>query len=198
MLAVAFKYHMIVLVVLSAIMGLFAFEILALMTAPQYHAAAPLLPLAALAMIVLATKYHFEYGILRQRMTKYHMYINTSSAALHVLLNAVLIQWIGLWGAMAALLVAYSAKSVSYLLISQRLFFIPYPLGQFGALLALSSAVVFASDLTIPVTVAGFFIKCLLALLLPTIPFMLGMLKRSDINYWMTVVRSRLGGIPAG
>ncbi len=194
-LASAFKYHMIALIVPSAIMSLFAFEILNVMTTREYHAAASFLPMAALAMVVLASKYHFEYGILREKMTKYHMYINISSALLQVVLNLILIKWIGLWGAMLAGLAAYATKSACYFLVSRRLFYVPYPLSKISSLLVISCGIVAASMVAFPSgwSWSGIFGKSLLVLLVLAMPFMLGLLNRIDVDRCVAVVRSRLG-----
>lgn len=190
-LANIFKYHMVVLVVPSALLALFSAEILALMTAPEFHAAEHYIPLAALAMIVLATKYHFEFGILREKRTTFHMYINTSSAVLHIICNALLIPWIGLWGASIAGVLAYAAKSIGYLSVSQRLFRVPYPLGQFGLMLLIASVVVVFADLALPLGWMGFLVKCVLAVALAGLPILVGLLTREDLFQWLTLARGK-------
>ncbi|HMN42965.1 MAG TPA: lipopolysaccharide biosynthesis protein [Povalibacter sp.] len=197
LLTSSFRYHMVVLIVPSAVLALFAPEILALMTAPEFQKAGWIIPFAALSMIILATKYHFEYGILREKATHYHMFINTGSAALHVVLNATLIAWLGLPGAIIALLAAYLAKSVSYLTVSQKFFPIPYPIGQCTALLAASAVVV-----TIGLTFAGpgwtwmgLAEKSVLLVALAVLPFITKALSRGDLARVQDLLR-RVTGRP--
>jgi O-antigen/teichoic acid export membrane protein len=192
-LADAFKYHMVILIVLSTLLSLFAAEVLLLMTAPAFHSAVSFIPMAALAMVVLATKYHFEYGILREKKTQFHMYINTSTAVLQILLNFFLIRWIGLWGAVLAGLLAYATKSVCYLTISQRLYPVPFELGKFLSLLAGSAVLVAFADLTLGLTWTGFAVKCLLAVVATVLPLALGMLTKGDLARAITLVRGKLG-----
>lgn len=191
-LASAFRYHMAVLIVPSAALALLAPEILALMTAPEFHSASAIMPFAALSMVLLATKYHFEYGILREKATHWHMYINTGSALLHMLLNLTLIAWLGVWGAVVAVIVAYLAKSVSYYTVSQRFFMIPYPLRQCVSLLGLASLIVAAGLWLAPGGWLGLSMKAVLLLLLLATPFVTGALSREDLLRARTMVQRML------
>jgi len=181
------------LIVNLLLLSLFAAEVLLLMTAPAFHTAVSFIPMAALAMVVLATKYHFAYGILREKKTQFHMYINTSTAVLQILLNFFLIRWIGLWGAVLAGLLAYATKSVCYLTISQRLYPVPFELGKFLSLLAGSAVLVAFADLTLGLTWTGFAVKCLLAVIATVLPLALGMLTKGDLARAITLVRGKLG-----
>lgn len=192
-LASAFRYHMAVLIVPSAALALLAPEILDVMTAPEFHGAAGIMPFAALSMVLLATKYHFEYGILREKATHWHMYINTGSAILHMLLNLVLIRTIGLWGAIVAVLAAYTAKSVSYYAVSQRFFVIPYPVRQCLALLLAVAAVVFVGLEFAPAGWLGLAFKALLLLALLAAPFVTRVLSRADLVQAQALVQRVLG-----
>jgi O-antigen/teichoic acid export membrane protein len=139
--ATIFDYHMLVLITGSVALALFGKEILVLMTTPPFYAASTLIPWIAAAMVVLAAKYHFEFGIMYSKQTRYQMYINLASAALHLLLNVVLIRVMGLWGALVASLVAFSVRSALCLRISSRLYHIPYDFGRTGRLLLLAVAI---------------------------------------------------------
>lgn len=128
--ASVFDYHMLVLVVFSLGLALFAHEILVVMTTPAYYAAADLIPVIAFSMVVLGMKYHFQFGILYCNRTTYQMYINLISATLHVSLNALLIRTLGVWGALLAFCVATLSNTVLSLLVARRLYPIPYDFGR--------------------------------------------------------------------
>jgi O-antigen/teichoic acid export membrane protein len=139
--ATIFDYHMLGLVTASVALAIFSKEVLIVMTAPAFYGASALIPWIAAAMVVLAAKYHFEFGIMYSKQTRYQMYINLGSALAHLLLNIVLIRMIGLWGALVASLLAFSLRSALCLKVSTRLYPIPYDFGRTARLVAIAVAV---------------------------------------------------------
>lgn len=131
-----FDYHVLVLLIMSVALAIYAHEILIVMTTAPYYGAAQLLPLIAFSMIVLGTKYHFQFGILYRKMTRYQMYINLGTAVLHVALNAVLIPQLGLWGGLVAFNLAMATNSALTYIVSRDLYPIPYDFARNLRLLA--------------------------------------------------------------
>lgn len=141
-LASVFDYHMIVLTVVTVGLALFAREILVIMTTPAYYTAANYIPIIAFSMIILAMKYHFQFGILYSKQTKYMLHVNISSALVHVAFNAALIPFIGLWGALTASVLAYTCSTALSWLKAQPLYRIDYDFSRSLRLFLLALAFV--------------------------------------------------------
>jgi O-antigen/teichoic acid export membrane protein len=110
-LARVFDYHMLVLAIITVGLSVYSRELLQIMTAPAYYSAAKYIPVIALSMLVLAAKYHFQFGILYSKQTKYMAHVNIASAIVHFALNLALIPFIGLWGALTASVAAFACNS---------------------------------------------------------------------------------------
>lgn len=163
-LARVFDYHMLVLAIVTVGLSVYAPEILRVMTAPAYYAAGQYIPLIAFSMIVLAMKYHFQFGILYSKQTKYMAHVNIISAIAHVLLNAALIPLLGLWGALTASILAYACNTFLSLKKAQPLYAIAYDFSKLGKLLALV-ALAIAIGMTIELDLlAGLLAKIVLVL----------------------------------
>lgn len=136
--ATIFDYHMLVLVVASCALAMFGKEVLVLMTTPAYYEASAFIPLIAAGMVLLAAKYHFEFGILYSKKTQFQMYINIVAAILHLVLNVLLIRLIGLWGALIASLVAIGSRSALCFWVAARFYPISYDFGRTAKLVLLA------------------------------------------------------------
>lgn len=191
-LATAFRYHMVVLIVLSCGLSLYAYDVLRIMTASEFWSAGPLIPMVTMAMVVLGAKYHFEYGILRSKQTHLHMYVNLTSTALHVALNFVLIRYLGLWGALIATIIAYSIKCGGYLAFSQRLYRIPF---QWARLLAFAAVGYIIAYLGARITLPHFWslaAKSPLFVIATLAPLAMGLVSKAEISKAWALVRSRV------
>jgi O-antigen/teichoic acid export membrane protein len=169
-----FDYHMLVLITATTALAMFGKEILVLMTTPAYYGASTLIPWIAATMVVLAAKYHFEFGILYSKKTKYQMYINVVSAVLHLLLNFALIRMMGLWGALVASLVAFGVRSALCLWISARLYPIPYDFGRTARLVAIAVAVAAAGLMLEGGNWQDIFVKLVLLAAMPVLIVLTG------------------------
>lgn len=178
--AAIFDYHMLVLVSASVALAMFGKEILVLMTTPAYYGASSLIPLIAASMVLLATKYHFEFGILFSKKTKYQMYINVASAVLHLALNFLLIRYMGLWGALVASLIAFGVRSALCLWVSNRLYPIPYDFVRTAKLAALAVAITTAGLALEGGNWRDFGIKLALLALLPVLIVRTGVVPPSE------------------
>ncbi|MBB6091647.1 O-antigen/teichoic acid export membrane protein [Povalibacter uvarum] len=161
-LARVFDYHMLLLVIVTMGLAFYAREVLMIMTTPAYYPAAQYIPVIGLSMIVLAMKYHFQFGILYSKQTKYMAHVNITSAVAHVTLNAALIPLLGLWGALAASLAAYTCNTVLSLKKAQPLFAIRYDFGRLLKLLVLAILFAGAGAMVQLGVVAGIVVKAIL------------------------------------
>jgi O-antigen/teichoic acid export membrane protein len=100
-------------------------ELLALLTTPEYYAAAGAIPIL-LCAILLSGMYFFAPGLGIAKRTRLVALVNIAGAALNTLLNLALIPLLGLNGAALATLVSAATVFLLYMVLSQRLYAVPY------------------------------------------------------------------------
>lgn len=191
--AATFRYHLLVLGGLSVVLALFARELLIIMTAPAYYAAADLMPVIAAAMIVLGMKYHFQFGLLYARQTRLMMYANLASAAAHVILNFVLIPVLGLWGALLASLAAYSLNTYLSLAMARAFYAIPYDLRRMSGFALVSVLVVCIGVVPHWPLWTGVAVKSALVALLVVAVGKLGLVSPQQVSAVLRYAQQRLG-----
>jgi hypothetical protein len=99
---------------------------MALMTTPAYYRAGDLVPLLLLHYLIVASKYHLEFGILHSKQTKYYLYINAATQAIHVTAGFMLVRMFGIWGAAFAGVLSRALQSVLLHQVAKRFFEIPF------------------------------------------------------------------------
>jgi O-antigen/teichoic acid export membrane protein len=156
-------------------------EILRFMVTPEFRKAGDIIPLVVLSMIIFNSTYHFDFGILQSRKTKYLAYINLSTAAVNVGTNYFLIREFGLTGAVCSSIIALSLQSFLLYTFSRRLYPIPYEFRRIAAFVLVALAVYLASRLTVSwkiwFTVP---VKCALLALYPAVLIRLGVITREE------------------
>lgn len=106
-------------------LALFARELLMLFTTVEYLQAAPLVAILAPALL-LSQMYVFAPGIAIAKKTYWQLGVTVLSALISVSGNWLLVPRFGSWGAALATLAAALAFFLSWLVLSQRLYRIPY------------------------------------------------------------------------
>ena len=104
---------------------LFANDILALLTTPEYYSASQVVVFLVPA-ILLSQMYIFAPGIGIAKKTHLIIWVNLMGAAVNTLLNWLMIPPYGITGAAIASLVAYSCVFLVYITLSQRLYRVPH------------------------------------------------------------------------
>lgn len=110
-------------------------EALYILVAPSYYAAFKAIPFLALGILFFMSTQVTVVGILVKDKTLYIMIACWIMALVNVLLNYLLIPRWGIAGAGAATGMAYIVFTVSYLVISQRLWRVSYDWGALGLML---------------------------------------------------------------
>jgi O-antigen/teichoic acid export membrane protein len=105
-------------------------EILRVMVTPEFFRAGKIVPLVVFSMLIFGFHYHFDFGILHSKKTKYLAYINLACAAIQIGLNFALIPTYGLYGAVCASIVALSTQAFLLVSVSERLYRIKYEFGR--------------------------------------------------------------------
>lgn len=104
---------------------LFAFDILVVMTTPAFYDGAGLV-IYMIPSMLLAQSYNFAPGVFLEGKTVFVMWINIAGAILNLLLNYLLIQWIGINGAAISTLSVSFLVFLSYMILNQKYYSIPH------------------------------------------------------------------------
>ena len=123
-----YTYYSFLFIFLGLTLSVFVPEILKIMITEKFYEAGRYIPLVVLSMFLLGSQYHFDFGILYSKKTKYLAYINIIIAVLHLLLNYILISKYGIWGAIWASTIILGGQALMYLYVSNRFFKIDYEL----------------------------------------------------------------------
>jgi len=115
-----YQVYMLVIVTLTLCLALGASLIVGLLTDSAFHEAAKYIPLTAASMVLLGMKYHFQFGILYSKKTKYIMYTNAICLVVQLGGNALLIPAFGVWGAINAYMITQVVTLYFYHFYSQR------------------------------------------------------------------------------
>jgi O-antigen/teichoic acid export membrane protein len=120
-------------------------ELLALMTAarPEFRAAAPVIPVVALAYLLHGVFLLTSIGIGLEKKAGYYPLITAAAAATNLSADFLLIPRLGMMGAAWATVASYFVMASLGALISQRVHPLPFAPGRF-ALVGGAAAVVFA------------------------------------------------------
>jgi len=106
-------------------LGLFARELLVIFATPDFLGGASLVIYLAPAML-LSQMYIFAPGIAIYKKTLWQLWVTVGSAAVSVLSNWLLVPAYGVLGAAIATLLAALVFFGAWLLVSQRLYYVPY------------------------------------------------------------------------
>lgn len=110
------------MLVFSALgLSLFIDEILHVMTTPQYHAAAVVVPFIAFAYVMSGLARVMATPLYAEKKTGAIGYIHSSAAVVCLILNYVLIQVYGIVGAAVATLLSFLYICIATFVVSQRL-----------------------------------------------------------------------------
>jgi O-antigen/teichoic acid export membrane protein len=122
---------------LCVLFSAFASELVHLFTSPSFYPAAGAVPPLALALVAYATTFVTAIAISLKKRTRYLAIYSAYTAALNVILCALLIPRFGQLGAAWATTTAYVAVTLMYLWRSQRLWPVAYETHRSLVLVAL-------------------------------------------------------------
>ena len=137
---------------LFLVLGLSALapEIVQLMAAPQYRAAAPVVPWIALSGLCEGIRYVMTIGIMFQKRPIIRSMGMGVAGLVNVLLNLLLIPRYGMMGAAWATLGGFVTLIAIEMTVSHRFYPIPYQLGRFAKLAGVAATLYIASTLIPP------------------------------------------------
>jgi O-antigen/teichoic acid export membrane protein len=172
-------------------LSLFASEILAILTTPDYYTAALLLPLLTPA-ILLYRMYVFAPGLAIAKKTGLIGAINALTAILNTALNLAWVPKLGIQGAILATLVSAALAFGIHLIYSQRLYFVPHAWRGLAAASAVAVGVVLIGLQVQLVWWINLIIKGALISLAAGVFVGLGLVKIAEMqSLWLLLTRYR-------
>lgn len=135
------------LALIALCISVFIDDFIGILAPPSYGKAAALVPLIALAYVLVGLHGYVGLGIMLTFRTHFVAYIHIPSALLNVGLNIVLIRQYGIWGAAISTLVTFALMLAVTFWVAQRLHPIPYEYKRLGVLTAVSFALFAAARL---------------------------------------------------
>ncbi|MGH1366140.1 MAG: oligosaccharide flippase family protein [Calditrichia bacterium] len=124
-LARIFRLFLFVAVLVTGFLSLFGLEMLMLLTTPAYYGAAIVIP-SLVVSTFLSQMYIFTPGLGIARKTGYLATINIAGGVINVILNWVLLQWLGILGAALATLFSYMLIFSINMYFSQKFYHVPH------------------------------------------------------------------------
>ncbi|MFT5433545.1 MAG: O-antigen/teichoic acid export membrane protein [Myxococcota bacterium] len=140
-----FLYFSLLLVTLAVGISLFVRPMLSVMSAPEFHPAADVVPLIMVGFLCQAWGQVMEFGIQVSERTTWTSVGTWISVGVILLLYSVLIPQFGMWGAALATVGGFGTRWICFGIAAQRLFPITYGLGRAAALVAVGAVAVGAS-----------------------------------------------------
>ncbi|MCK4351962.1 oligosaccharide flippase family protein [candidate division WOR-3 bacterium] len=107
-------------------LSLFSQNIIHLIAPQSYWNAYKVIPVIALAYVLLGISYNVSIGIYLTEKTKYYPYIAGGTAGLNIILNYLLIPVLGVTGAALATVCSYATMAGAMFLVSQKFYKIQY------------------------------------------------------------------------
>ena len=134
---------------LALALSVLAKDIVALMAAPEYAAAARVVPLVALAQVFHGFSFLSPIGFMIARKSQWRMWTVVIAAGLNLLLNWLWIPTHGMMGAAAATIVSFAVQSAMVTRLSMRFYRIDF---EYGRMLkaAIIGGLVFTASTWVP------------------------------------------------
>jgi O-antigen/teichoic acid export membrane protein len=197
--AVMSRYLLAVALCVCLALGLFATEILLVLTRPAYLPAAPYVGFLAYIQVFSAFGTVLYTSALAAKQLGAVSWTVVAGALVSVVLNYLLVPDYGLWGATAATVVGYAVPQLLLYPIVQKRYPVNYPTGRLVAAMAVETVLLLLGMLVpavaFPVRVAA---KACLLLALPLCYLPLGILSREELSQATAFATRRLKQLRQG
>lgn len=145
----ATTYYLAAMLFLVLGLAMLAPEVVRLMAAPEYQAAAVVVPIIALAGLGEGLRYVLTIGIMFQKRPLIRSAAMAAAAAVNVVLNVLLIPRFGIIGAAWATLAGFVTLIAIEMTVSLRFYPIPYQWDRFAKLAGVA-ATLYAAGMLVP------------------------------------------------
>jgi len=179
-LALLFRYFIVLSILIFSILILFSSDLINLMANKEYLGAIQVIPFLVLS-VLFNKMYIFFPGLGIRKKTIIIAVINIGSAALNLILNFVLIPYLGISGAALATCISAFLYLLVYIIFSQKYYSIPYETKKIIASFVIVLLIILPFNFFAPATLC-FFYKIAVLLLVLSIIFGFRLLVKSDID----------------
>jgi O-antigen/teichoic acid export membrane protein len=156
-------------------------EVLMLMTAPEFHAGHPVIPVIVLAHVLQGLFLLTSIGIGISKKTYYYPIMTFSAATLNVGMNLILIPRLGKMGAAWATVAGYALMAAMGIYFSRRHYPIPFEWNRIGRI-ALAAFLCYGISLGAPDSLfSALAVKTLALALFPLALYLLGFFRPDEI-----------------
>ncbi len=187
------RYLIAIVLSVALALGLFATEILIVMTRPAYFPSAPYVGFLAYVHVFTGFGAVLYVSALAGKQLGAISWTAGAGALVNLLLNMVLIPPYGVWGATIATVIGYGIPQVLLYVILQKRYTVPYPMSRLlGALFVQCGLLVLGVSLpplVFPVRIA---VKALLFALLPVAFVLLGVITPFELQQAKFFVRHQM------
>jgi O-antigen/teichoic acid export membrane protein len=181
--AYATTYYVGVMLFLCLALSMLAPEVIGLMAAPAFHAAAAVVPLIALAYFCEGLCYVGTIGIMLQKRPLVRSGAVAVAAAVNIGLNFVLIPRFGMLGAAAGTLIGFTVQAAIQITVALRYYPIPYQWNRFARLFGLAGALyaasLFVGAASLPAAIAS---KLSLLAAFPVLLWLTGFFEQAEME----------------
>jgi O-antigen/teichoic acid export membrane protein len=188
-----FTYYIFTVGYIGLALSLLIPEILQVMVTSEFFRAGKIVPLVVLSMVIFGCQYHFDFGILHSKKTKYLAYINVGCSAVQVGLNFLLIKNYGMWGAVWSSTISLGLQTFLLYLVSDRLYRISYEFGRIGRYMLVACLFYgISTQLHAGIILGDIGIKLLLLILFPVATVKLKIISEEEVTKLKEIYRSRI------
>ena len=163
--------------------SIMAKPILILMAEPSYHSAHQYIPVISLSYLFQGSFMNLQFAHMYRKKTSIIGIVVLTSAAVNLVLNYILINYFGIWGAASATIISYSLMCVLIFKSAQRHFYIPFETGRLLKIVG-CALVCYAPSIFIELSSFWFTaaIKVLLVAAFPVLLFVTGVFQKEEIQ----------------
>ncbi|MFX0210416.1 MAG: lipopolysaccharide biosynthesis protein [Candidatus Hodarchaeota archaeon] len=164
-------YYLFALSFIGLGFSVLAYEILVIMTTPQFYSAYTVVPLIVISYIMYGVMYMTNSALETQNKTRYMFPTIIVAACINLLLNYFLIPHFGIMGAGLAAVAAYTVLAMIQLAVNLHFWYIPY---EYKRIVKIALVWIFIYGCSFLIKTTNFWITCgLKLLLLGTYPLLL-------------------------
>lgn len=187
------SYYLALMLFLWLGLAVFAPELLRIMATPQFYSAATLIPIVSFALVLDGMGWMFNIGALFSKKTLLRTASVALGAAVNLTLNFLLIPRYGMMGAALSTFFGFATQMSTTLILSLRVYHVPYPYARMAAMVGAALAVYGASTMVDTHSLlAAIAIKAPLILLFPIALLSAGLVDPKDLAAVLATVERRV------
>jgi O-antigen/teichoic acid export membrane protein len=190
-LAFIFRVFMAFALLVFSGITLFSYEILALIATPAYYGGAAVV-IYLVPATLLAQMYIFAPGIDIAKKTYLILWINFGGAILNTAFNWMLIPQMGIAGAGLATMLGYLGVFSAYMILSQRLYYVPHQWARLGAATLITAVVTVAAGNLVEVSPLRLALNVLAICASAAAIVLLGLIRTEELSKVRQILRGRL------